>query len=120
MKVRTSVFFATTVLLVSLTFAGDARMVVVPGKDLSGTVFKRLGLPNQTYCWEQCVEEARCTGVRWGVVAGSTAGQCQLLSGELKVIEPHEIKTQDAQQITVVASRKEGSSLLPDGRHSSP
>ena len=92
--------------VVATAIAGDGKMVVIPGKDVSGDVFKRLGLPNQSYCHEQCLEEARCTGVRWGVVAGSTAGQCQLITGELKVIEPHDIKTSDGLRIQVLAARK--------------
>jgi hypothetical protein len=93
-------------LLIAPALAGDAQMVVVPGKDVQGEVFKRLGLPNQTYCWEQCLEEARCTGVRWAALPGSTAGQCQLISGPLSFIEPREIKTEDGQQIRVIASKR--------------
>src|SRR5689334_17572961 len=92
-------------LLIAPAIAGDAQMVVVPGKDVKGEVIKRLGLPNQTYCWEQCLEEARCAGVRWAVIAGSTAGQCQLISGPLSFVEPHEIRTEDGQQIRVIVSR---------------
>jgi hypothetical protein len=95
-----------TLLLIAPALAADAQMVLVPGKDLKGEVFKRLGLPNQTSCWEQCLEEARCTGVRWAVIAASPAGQCQLLSGPLSVIEPHEIKTEDGQQIRVIVARR--------------
>lgn len=95
------------------------RMVIVKGKDVTGEVIKRLGLPNQNYCWEQCVQEARCTGTRWGVVSGMTAGQCQLMTGALAFGEPHEIKTQDGQRIVVVASRKEAndakSTKVPSG-----
>ena len=95
------------VLLIAPALAADAQMVLVPGKDLKGDVFKRLGLPNQTSCWEQCLEEARCTGVRWAVIAtASPAGQCQLLSGRLSVIAPHEIKTEDGQQIRVTVARR--------------
>ena len=93
-------------LLIAPALAADTQMVVVPGKDVKGEVFKRLGLPNQTYCWEQCLEEARCTAVRWAVLPGSPAGQCQLISGPLSFIEPHEIKTEDGQTIRVIASRK--------------
>ena len=93
-------------LLVASAVAGDAQMVIVAGKDVKGDVFKRLGLPNQTYCWEQCLEEARCTGARWATIAGSTAGQCQLISGPLTVIEPRDIKTEDGQQIRVTVSRR--------------
>jgi hypothetical protein len=91
---------------VTTALAGDARMVALPGKDVSGEVFKRLGLPNESYCHEQCLGEARCTGVRWGVISGSTAGQCQMITGELKVTEPHELKTSDGLRILVTAARK--------------
>jgi hypothetical protein len=87
--------------------ASDARMVVIKDKDVSGEVFKRLGLPNQDYCWQQCLQEERCAGTRWGVIDGATAGQCQLLSGELVFGEPRDIKTEDGQRILVTASRKE-------------
>jgi hypothetical protein len=93
-------------LLIASTVAADAQMAIVPGKDVKGEVFKRLGLPNQMYCWEQCLEDARCTGVRWATIGASTAGQCQLLSGPLSVIEPREIKTEDGQQIRVIVSRR--------------
>ena len=93
-------------LIVAAAFAGDAQMVVVPGKDVKGDVFKRLGLPSQNYCWEQCLEEAKCTGARWATLEGSAAGQCQLISGPLTVIEPHEIKTGDGQQIRVIVGRR--------------
>ena len=93
-------------LLIASAVAADAQMAIVPGKDLKGEVFKRLGLPNQTYCWEQCLEDARCTGARWATISGSTAGQCQLLSGPLSIIEPHEIKTEDGAQIRVIVGRR--------------
>ena len=86
--------------------AGGTQMVVVPGKDLKGEVFKRLGLPSQAYCWEQCLEDARCTGARWATLGASAAGQCQLLSGPLSLIAPREIKTEDGQQIRVVVGRR--------------
>jgi hypothetical protein len=102
-------FGATFAAFTAPAIAGDSQMVVIPSKDVKGTVFKRLGLPNQTYCWEQCLEESRCTGTRWAVIAGSgsTAGQCQLISGPLSIIEPREMKTEDGQPIRVIASRKE-------------
>jgi len=109
MRLKGNVTLVCTFLLTAYALAGDVQMVIIPGKDIRGTVFKRLGLPNQTYCWEQCLEDARCTGARWGVVAGSTAGQCQLMSGEFTLIDPHEIKTEDGQQIRVIASRKQAS-----------
>jgi hypothetical protein len=96
-------------LLIAPALAGDARMVVVPGKDMRGEVFKRLGLPSEAYCWEQCLDDARCTGTRWAVIAGSTtAGQCQLLSGPLSFIEPRELRTGDGQPIRVTVSKREG------------
>jgi hypothetical protein len=116
MRLRASVALVCTFLLTASAFAGDAQMVIIPGKDIRGTVFKRLGLPNQTYCWEQCLEDARCTGARWGVITGSTAGQCQLMSGEFSLIEPHEIKTEDGQQIRVIASRKQAGEKSVSGK----
>jgi hypothetical protein len=86
--------------------AAEPHMAIIKNQDISGQVLKRLGLPNQDYCWEQCLEDARCTGTRWGVVKGSTAGQCQLMSGELSVKDLHSIKTEDGQRIIVTASRK--------------
>jgi hypothetical protein len=101
-------------LLIGPAFAGDAKMVVVTGKDMKGEVFKRLGLPSQAYCWEQCLADARCTGTRWAEIvhateSASTAGQCQLLSGALTFTEPRELRTEDGQRIRVTASRREGS-----------
>jgi hypothetical protein len=106
MRMNANILRLCTVLLIAPALAADAQMVVVPGKDVKGEVFKRLGLPNQTYCWEQCLEEARCTAVRWAVLEDSTAGQCQLISGPLSFIEPHAIRAEDGQQIRVVVSRK--------------
>jgi hypothetical protein len=102
-----------TVVSASLAHAED-RMVILKRQDISGHVFKRLGLPNQNYCWEQCLQEARCTATRWGVIAGATAGQCQLFSGELTYGEPRELKTGDGQQIVVTASRKENDASTSD------
>ena len=95
------------VLLIAPVLAGDAKMVIVPGKDVKGEVIKRLGLPNQTYCWEQCLADERCAGVRWAVLPSSTAGQCQLIRGPLSFIEPHAINTEDGQKITVTVSRRD-------------
>ncbi len=86
-----------------------AKMVAVKGKDVSGEVLKRLGLPDQNYCWQQCLDEPRCTGTRWGVISGSTAGQCQLMSGDLTFHSPTQIKTEDGLRIVVTASKKEPS-----------
>jgi hypothetical protein len=85
---------------------GDFQMSVLKNKDISGHVFKRLGLPNQDYCWQQCLQDAQCVGARWGVIEGSTAGQCQLMSGELTVGKLPELKTGDGQRIVVTAGRK--------------
>lgn len=106
MSTKANILRLGMVLLIGSVMAADAQMVVVPGKDVKGEVFKRLGLPNQTYCWEQCLEDARCLATRWAVIAGSTAGQCQLIGGPLSIVEPHEIKTEDGQEIRVIASRR--------------
>src|SRR4051812_28572005 len=58
-----------------------ARMTVVQNKDVSGTVYKKLGLPERKYCWDACLQEERCTGVRWGVIEGDQAGLCLLMTG---------------------------------------
>jgi hypothetical protein len=88
----------------------EVRMVVVKNKDVSGTVLKRLGLPSQNYCWEQCLKDDRCTGTRWGALAKDSPGQCQLMSGELTFGELHALKTEDGQRIIVTAARKESTS----------
>ena len=82
-------------------------MTLVPGKDVSGTIYKKLGLPDRPYCWETCLKEARCSGVRWGVVAGDKAGLCLLITGPLTfkdLIEPH---TDDGKVIHVTVARKD-------------
>jgi hypothetical protein len=86
--------------------ADTTHMEIVAGKDITGEVFKRLGLPNQDYCWEQCLKEDRCQATRWGFLEGATAGQCQFLTGALTFSEPKEIKTGDGQKIFVTVSRK--------------
>ena len=107
MRTNANILRLCAFLLIAPVLAADGQMVVVPGKDVKGEVVKRLGLPSQAYCWEQCLGEARCMAVRWAVVAGSTAGQCQLIGGPLSFIEPHEIRTEDGQQIRVTVSRRE-------------
>jgi hypothetical protein len=87
--------------------ADDQRMVIVRGKDVSGHVIKKLGLPNQDYCWQQCLQEGRCAGTRWGVVEGDTAGICVIMSAPLTYTEPGDLKTFDGKKIQVTASRKE-------------
>jgi hypothetical protein len=84
-------------------------MVALKDKDVSGEVYKRLGLPNRDYCWTQCLQEERCSGARWGVIEGDTAGQCQLISGELTLKPPADLKTADGKKIRVTASKKENS-----------
>ena len=81
-------------------------MLVVSGKDVTGQVLKRLGLPSQDYCWQQCLQEPRCTGTRWGVISGSSAGQCMLITGDLTFQSPKQIKTEDGKTIVVTASKK--------------
>lgn len=85
----------------------DVRMVVIKGKDIGGTVLKRLGLPSHQYCWEQCLQDERCSGTRWGSIKATAAGQCQLMSGVLEIKPLHDLKTADGAKITVIASRKE-------------
>ena len=84
-----------------------ARMTVVVGKDVSGTVYKKLGLPNRQYCWDSCLKEERCSGVRWGVVGGDEAGLCILMSGPLAFKDLVEPKTDDGKPIHVTGARKE-------------
>jgi hypothetical protein len=89
-----------------LARAADARMAVVKGKDLEGSVLKKIGLPSQDYCWSECLKDDRCTGARWGVISGDTAGLCMLLSGELTLKATSDLKTYDGQKILVTAGRK--------------
>jgi hypothetical protein len=83
-------------------------MVVIEGRDVSGFIYKRLGLPNQQYCWSQCLHEERCTGTRWGAIEGEAAGQCVLISGPLTLGEMPNLQTEDGKKIKVIASRKQG------------
>lgn len=83
------------------------RMVVIHGKDVSGRIYKKLGLPSLQYCWDTCVREEQCTGARWGVIQGDVAGLCLLLSGELSVKDLARPKTEDGKAIQVVAGRKQ-------------
>jgi hypothetical protein len=87
--------------------ATPARMTVVVGKDVSGTVYKKLGLPSRQYCWDTCLKEDRCSGVRWGVVADDTAGMCMLMTGPLALKDPVEPKTDDGKPIHVTGARKD-------------
>ncbi len=103
---RSALTFILLASLPALVSAAAPHMQVIAKRDISGQVLKRLGLPNQDYCWEQCLEDARCTGARWAVISGMTAGQCQLIGGALNVAEPHSLKTEDGQKIVVTASRK--------------
>ena len=83
------------------------RMSVVVGKDVSGTVFKKLGLPSRQYCWDACLKEERCSGVRWGVVGADEAGLCILLTGPLAFKDLVEPKTDDGKPIHVTGARKD-------------
>ncbi len=84
-----------------------ARMTVIVGKDVSATVYKKLGLPSRQYCWDTCLKEDRCSGVRWGVVASDTAGMCLLMTGPLSLKDLNEPKTDDGKPIHVTAARKD-------------
>jgi hypothetical protein len=84
-----------------------ARMTVVVGKDVGGTIYKKLGLPNRQYCWDMCLKEDRCSGVRWGVVAGDEAGMCILITGPLSLKDLVEPKTDDGKPIHVTGARKD-------------
>jgi hypothetical protein len=110
---RTKLTLSLALAVVSLAQAAEPQMAVVEHQDVSGQVLKRLGLPSQQYCWEECLQDARCTGTRWAVIAGSEAGQCQLMSGELSLIELHSMKTEDGQPIVVTASRKVSATRKP-------
>jgi hypothetical protein len=87
--------------------AGTPRMTVIVGKDVSGTIYKKLGLPERHYCWDTCLKEERCTGTRWGVVATDTAGLCLLLTGPLSLKPLVEPQTADGKPIHVTCARKE-------------
>lgn len=83
------------------------RMVVIRGKDVSGRIYKKLGLPSLQYCWDTCVREPQCTGARWGVIQGDVAGLCLLLSGELSEKNLVKPTTEDGKAIQVIAGRKQ-------------
>jgi hypothetical protein len=87
--------------------ATPARMTVVVGKDVSGTVYKKLGLPSRKYCWDSCLKDDRCSGVRWGVVAEDEAGLCILMTGPLSFKDLAEPKTDDGKPIHVTGARKD-------------
>ena len=89
--------------------APQPRMTLVPGKDITGTVYKKLGLPDRHFCWETCLKEARCSGVRWGSVAGDTAGLCILMTGPLTFKDLVEPRTEDGKAIHVTVARKDDS-----------
>lgn len=90
-----------------------ARMTVIVGKDVSGSIYKKLGLPSRQYCWDTCLKDDRCSGVRWGVVDRDTAGMCVLISGDLSFKDRAELKTDDGKVIHVIAARKEPTSAAP-------
>ncbi len=109
-----------SVLLIALLTAAAAtpaqppvRMTVIVGKDVSGSIYKKLGLPSRQYCWDSCLKDEHCTGVRWGVVDKDTAGVCVLISGDLAFKDRVELKTEDGKAIHVIAARKEPTSAAP-------
>ena len=81
-------------------------MSVIVGKDVSGTVYKKLGLPSLKYCWDTCVKEQECSGARWGVIHGDVAGLCVLLKGELTLKALSAPTTDDGKPIYVTAAKK--------------
>ena len=89
------------------TDAGVSKMTVLAGQDVSGTPLKKLGLPNRQYCWDACLKDERCSGVRWGVVGSDTAGLCLLMSGPLTLKDPVEPKTDDGKAIHITVARKD-------------
>jgi hypothetical protein len=93
--------------------ATPAQMTVVKDKDVSGSIYKKLGLPSQQYCWAACLKEDQCTGVRWGVIEGSTAGLCILLSGPLTLKDHTVPKTDDGQKIRVTVGMKQTDGARP-------
>ena len=90
-------------------------MVVIKGKDVSGTIYKKLGLPAQSYCWDTCIKDPQCTGVRWGVIERDVAGLCVLLSGELTLKPPSAPQTDEGKAIHVTAARKQPVGARGDG-----
>lgn len=89
------------------------RMTVIVGKDVGGSIYKKLGLPSRQFCWDNCLKDDRCSGVRWGVVGQDKAGMCVLITGELTFKDLVELKTEDGKPIHVVAARKESTSVAP-------
>jgi hypothetical protein len=88
-------------------------MVPIVGKDVGGSIYKKLGLPSRQFCWEGCLRDDRCSGVRWGVVGRDTAGMCVMMTGELTSKELVELQTEDGQPIHVVVARKQPASAAP-------
>ncbi len=83
------------------------RMTVIEHKDVSGKVYKKLGLPERKYCWDACLQEDRCSGVRWGVIEGDKAGLCLLMTGPLTLKDRVVPRTEDGKPIRVTGARKE-------------
>ncbi len=90
-------------------------MVVLEGKDVSGTIHKKLGLPSRSYCWDLCLKDRQCSGVRWGVIEGDVAGMCMLLSGELTLKALGAPQTDEGKPIHVTAARKQPAGASGDG-----
>jgi hypothetical protein len=89
------------------------RMTIIVGKDVSGSIYKKLGLPSRQVCWDNCLQDSRCGGARWGAVDRDTAGMCVLMTGDLTLKDLVELKTEDGKPIQVVAARKEPPSGAP-------
>ena len=89
------------------------RMTLIVGKDVSGSIYKKLGLPSRQVCWDSCLQDSHCGGARWGAVDRDTAGMCVLMSGDLTLKDLVELKTEDGKPIHVVVARKEPPSGAP-------
>ncbi|SRR5581483_3964496 len=92
---------------------GDAGMTILHKQDVTGQVLKKLGLPDRSYCWKECLQNNECTAVRWGVLKGDTAGLCVLFKGELKYRAPVKVTTDDGTPILVTTAKKTLARDLP-------
>ena len=84
----------------------STRMSLIPGKDVTGSVYKKLALPSVKYCWDMCVKEQECSGARWGVIQGDVAGLCVMLRGELTLKALAAPQTDEGKPIHVTAAKK--------------
>ena len=95
---------------VAVAATPSPQMITVPGKDVNGTIYKKLGLPDRHYCWDMCLKDEHCSGVRWGSVGGGTAGLCLFMTGPLTFKDLVEPRTEDGKVIHVTVARKDTSS----------